>query len=135
MIGFAPEKPRYTVTVFTDVDCAFCRKLHTEIAQYQEQGIAVHYVAYPRSGPGSESWNKMASVWCARIARDALTRAKQGQDVPRPATCAKTPIAAHYALGQKLALSRHADDRPAGRSFVRRICQRGAAGGRAREEK
>ena len=102
--GSHRRSPSTRWTVFTDVDCglpqAACR-----IAQYLERGIAVNYVAYPRSGPGTESWGKMESVWCSKDARDALTRAKLGQDVPRPATCAATPIAAHYALGQRLALS------------------------------
>jgi thiol:disulfide interchange protein DsbC len=104
-IVFAPAKPRHTVTVFTDVDCPYCRKLHQEIAQYNEHGIAVRYVAFPRSGPGSESWQAMAAVWCAKDRRDALTRAKNGEKLALPASCEAKDIAQHYALGEKLGLS------------------------------
>lgn len=105
-ITFAPAQPRHTITVFTDVDCPYCRKLHSEIAQYNERGIAVRYLAFPRSGPGTESWKTMEAVWCAKDRRDALTRAKQGEKLDATAACAaKEDIARHYALGEKLGLS------------------------------
>lgn len=101
-IVFAPARPKHTITVFTDVDCGYCRKLHGEIAQYNELGIAVRYVAYPRSGPATESWRTMEAVWCAKDRRDALTRAKLGEKVDKPASCGATPIAEHYALGDQV---------------------------------
>lgn len=104
-IVFAPAKPRHTITVFTDVDCGYCRKLHSEIAQYNERGIAVRYVAFPRSGPGSDSWKTMEAVWCSKDRRAALTRAKQGEKIPAPASCETKDIARHYALGERLGLS------------------------------
>lgn len=98
-IVFAPEHPRRVITVFTDVDCGFCRKLHSDIAKYNALGIGVRYVAYPRSGPNTESWAAMEAVWCASDRRDALTRAKRGEKI-QPASCA-SPIAEQYELGQE----------------------------------
>lgn len=104
MIVFAPEKPAHIITVFTDVDCPYCRKLHGEIAELNKLGIAVRYLAYPRSGPNTESWAKMAAVWCAADRRQAITRAKNGESLARQAGCATQAIAEDYALGRKLGL-------------------------------
>ena len=102
-IIFSPKTPRYTVTVFTDVDCTFCRKLHSEIAEYNRLGVRVRYMFYPRSGPGSDSWRKAEVVWCSANRQDALTRAKQGGELAGKA-CNNTPVARTYALGQELGI-------------------------------
>ncbi|SDY62359.1 thiol:disulfide interchange protein DsbC [Lysobacter sp. yr284] len=81
-IVFAPARPKYTVTVFTDAECGYCRKLHSEIAEYNRQGIAVEYLAFPRMGLGTEDYKKMVSVWCAADRRKALTEVKAGRDLP-----------------------------------------------------
>lgn len=104
MIEFAPEAPKYWLTVFTDVDCGFCRKLHSEIAKYNELGIGIRYVAYPRSGPNTESWTTMEAVWCAKDRRDALTRAKRGEKLTKDASCKAPQIARDYELVEKFAL-------------------------------
>ena len=103
VIAFAPEAPKYTVSVFTDVDCGYCRKLHDEIEAYNAQGIAIEYLAFPRMGPGSENFDEMVAVWCAEDPREALTRAKAGGEVRgKPCT---SPVAMQYALGQRLGLT------------------------------
>lgn len=102
-IIFAPADPRYTVSVFTDAECGYCRRLHEEIAEYNKRGIAIEYLAFPRMGPGSEDFRLMESVWCADDRRQALTDAKRGARVP-PRTC-DNPVAAHYALGQRAGLT------------------------------
>ena len=61
---FSPAKPRYTVTVFTDVECKYCRMFHGEIAEYNRLGIRVRYAFFPRPGPGSDAWRKAETVWC-----------------------------------------------------------------------
>ncbi len=98
MIIFAPKDPKYTVTVFTDVDCGYCRKLHSEIAKYNELGISVRYMFFPRSGPDTESWVKADAVWCSPNRNEAFTRAKRGETVNAP-HCA-TPVAKDYEMGQ-----------------------------------
>lgn len=97
MIIFKPEKTKYTVSVFTDIDCGYCRKLHAEIDQYMAEGIAVQYLFYPRAGKGSESYNKAVSVWCADDRPAALTLAKNGQKL-KNVSCSN-PIDQHMQLG------------------------------------
>jgi len=100
MLIFAPKEPKYTVTVFTDVDCPYCRKLHSQIAEYNRLGVRVRYLLYPRNGPNTPSWTKAEQVWCSSDRNDALTRAKQGQELKTKA-CTDTPLPRVWALGQK----------------------------------
>jgi thiol:disulfide interchange protein DsbC len=83
--------------VFTDIDCGYCRKLHSEIASYNARGITVRYLSFPRAGPNSPSFNRAASVWCSEDRNDALTRAKAGENVP--ARKCDNPVSEHYNLG------------------------------------
>jgi thiol:disulfide interchange protein DsbC len=102
MIVFKPANGpvKHTVTIFTDVDCGYCRQFHREIDKVTALGIEVHYLFYPRTGPNTESWTKADEVWCAAERNSALTRAKLGASLPE-ATCA-TPVADHFELGQRI---------------------------------
>ena len=102
-IVFAPANPKYAVTVFTDVECGYCRKLHSQIADYNKQGIAVEYVAFPRMGLGSEDFRKMVAVWCSANPKQALTDAKN--DRPVPERNCTNPVAMQYTLGQRMGLT------------------------------
>ncbi|TBR12170.1 MAG: DsbC family protein [Lysobacter sp.] len=102
-IIFAPENPKHRVTVFTDISCGFCRKMHSEMAEYNRQGIAVEYVAFPRAGIGSADYRQMVSVWCAHDRRKALTDAKN--DRPVPARTCKTTVDQQYDVGQRAGLT------------------------------
>jgi thiol:disulfide interchange protein DsbC len=102
-ITFAPTQAadtKYVVTVFSDVDCGYCRQLHSQIADYNARGIAVRYLAWPRSGPGTASWKKAEAVWCAKDRDDAMTAATLGQELPA-ASCTNA-VAAEYELGVEL---------------------------------
>ena len=99
-IIFSPAKPKYRLTVFTDIDCGFCRKMHTQIADYNKAGISVEYLFFPRAGEKSDSWDKAVSVWCAPNRQKALTDAKADRPVPKK-SCTN-PIAEDYALGKKI---------------------------------
>lgn len=103
MIVFGPKKPKHSVTVFTDIECGYCRKLHKEIDQYVAQGIEVRYLFFPRAGVGSSSYDTAVSVWCAKDRMDALTRAKNGETIPAK-TC-DNPVADQLALGRELGVS------------------------------
>ncbi|MCP5328456.1 MAG: DsbC family protein [Steroidobacteraceae bacterium] len=103
MVVFAPKDPKYTITVFTDIDCGYCRKLHSEIAKYNELGIRVRYLFFPRTGPDTESWDKAVAVWCSPNRNDALTRAKRGEAI-KLAKCGTTPVDHDYELGQEIGL-------------------------------
>ena len=96
MIVFKPKITKYTVTIFTDIDCGYCRKLHSEIDQYLAQGITIQYLFFPRAGKGSDSYNKAVSVWCAEDRNAALTAAKKDQKLPEK-TC-DNPIDEHMQL-------------------------------------
>jgi len=102
MLIFSPKNPQYTITVFTDVDCQYCRKLHSEMAELNKLGVRVRYMFYPRSGPNTESWRKAEAVWCAADRNEALTRAKAGGAVETAKSCGPTPVAREYALGQSI---------------------------------
>lgn len=101
MIIFSPKgETKYTITVFTDLDCGYCRKLHQEIASYNDLGIKIRYLMFPRTGLNSESYDKAVSAWCADDRNEALTRAKRGETI-EPRTC-DNPVSQHYNLGQQL---------------------------------
>ena len=102
-ISFAPEKAKYDLLVFTDIDCGYCRKLHNQMAEYNEEGIAIHYMAFPRAGIGSASFDKFVSVWCADDQQSAMTLAKDGGD-PDPQKC-PNPIAEQYDVGREIGVT------------------------------
>lgn len=103
MVVFSPPTPTSTITVFTDIDCGYCRKLHKQVADYNAKGIKVRYMYFPRSGPGTESWTKAEQVACARDRRGALTRSKQGEKLTDKA-CQPNPVAEHYNVGRDFGL-------------------------------
>lgn len=104
LIVFSPKgEVKHRLLVFTDIDCGYCRRLHSEIEQLQENGVEVSYAAFPRAGVGSESYNKYVSVYCAKDQNAMMTLAKQGE-TPEVATC-DNPVADQYQLGQKLGIT------------------------------
>lgn len=103
MIIFSPQQKRATITVFTDVDCTYCRALHRDMETLLELGVEVRYLAYPRGGEQATSFDKMISVWCSDDRQKSLTQAKNGQNLPRR-DC-ETPVLEHYALGNELGIS------------------------------
>lgn len=102
-ISFSPEDPVYDLTVFTDIDCGYCRKLHAQVEEYNKQGIAIHYMSFPRAGIGSQSYEKAVSVWCADDPQFAMTQAKLGSD-PDPEEC-ENPVEEQYKLGVDLGVT------------------------------
>jgi thiol:disulfide interchange protein DsbC len=102
MLIYSPANPKYTITVFTDVDCAYCRKLHSEMAELNRLGIRVRYMFFPRTGPGTESWRKAEVVWCSPNRNEALTRAKAGVPLDMNKICAPTPVKREYELGASI---------------------------------
>lgn len=102
-IRYAAKNPRHTVTVYTDIDCGYCRRLHQQMAQYNDAGVSVEYLFFPRSGPNTESFQKAVNVWCAADRNDALTKAKNGEPVPAK-ECAN-PVAEQYELGLRVGVT------------------------------
>ncbi len=102
MVIFGPKNPQYTITVFTDVDCGYCRQLHSEMAELNRLGVRVRYMFFPRTGPNTESWKKAEAVWCSADRNEAFTRAKAGATVDLTKICDANPVAREYALGQSI---------------------------------
>ncbi|HEU4778815.1 MAG TPA: DsbC family protein [Steroidobacteraceae bacterium] len=101
MLVFSPKDPKYTITVFTDIDCGYCRRLHSQMAEYNRLGIRVRYLFFPRSGPATESWHKAEAVWCASNRNEALTKAKKGEAL-NSAKCPTAIVQRDFDLGLKL---------------------------------
>lgn len=102
-VTFGNEDAEYDVMVFTDPDCGFCRRLHEKMDEYNEAGIRIHYLAFPRAGEGSQTYNNMVSIWCADDRQAAMDVAKTG-GTPRAATC-PNPVLEQYRLGQTLGVT------------------------------
>ncbi len=103
-ILFSPGEVKHSVTIFTDIDCGYCRKLHAQIDGYLERGIEVRYVLYPRNGPASRAWSTSEDVWCSRDRGKALTAAKLDREF-QTSKCDASMISTHYMLGQDVGLS------------------------------
>lgn len=104
MISFpAKGKEKASLTVFTDIDCGYCRKFHNEIPKLNELGISVSYMAFPRAGVGSNSFEKYVSVWCADDQQTSMSKAKNNQPVA-PKTCTN-PVQDQYMLGRQVGVN------------------------------
>ena len=104
MIEFAPKNRKVlrTIYVYTDIDCGYCRKMHLEVGQLNDAGIAVRYLAYPRTGIGSEAYDKAVSVWCSDDRQNALTESKAGKTIKLLAC--ENPVTEHYRMGEAMGL-------------------------------
>jgi len=103
MVIFGDKDLPHTITVFTDIDCGYCRKLHSEIDSYNEAGIRVRYLFFPRAGIGSESYDKAVSVWCSDDRKKALTAAKKGEEIEKR-EC-DNPVTKDKELGDELGVN------------------------------
>lgn len=104
MIVFEPaDDARAVVSVFTDTDCGYCRKLHAAMDDYHALGIEVRYLAFPRAGVNSGTYDKMVSAWCADNPKAALTALKRGEGIPSR-TCAH-PVGKQHAIAQEVGLT------------------------------
>jgi thiol:disulfide interchange protein DsbC len=103
-ILFSPAEVKHTVTVFTDVDCTYCRKLHSEIDAYMDLGIEVRYVLYPRNGPASRTWTTSEEVMCASDRGSALTAAKLDREF-QTTKCDTGALTRNYSLGRDVGLT------------------------------
>ena len=103
MVVFEPDTMKHTITVFTDVDCGYCARLHRQMADYNRLGIRIRYTAFPRAGVGSDTWDKMVSVWCAQDQHKAMTDAKAGIEIA-VARC-ENPVRDQYEAGKAIGVT------------------------------
>ena len=102
-IDFLAKKEKYSLTVFTDVDCGYCRKFHNEIDQYNNLGISIKYLAFPRAGIDSESYTKMVSAWCSDQADLSITLLKDNKSIP--SNSCENSVAEQFELGRTLGIT------------------------------
>ena len=100
MVVIGPADAKRTITVFTDVDCPYCAKLHQDVPGLNEGGVKVRYLLFPRGGPGSETYRRSVAVWCSADRGTAVGVAKAGGKLDMK-TCAN-PVDSHLELGRKL---------------------------------
>jgi thiol:disulfide interchange protein DsbC len=103
MIAYKAKDEKHVLTVFTDIDCPYCAKIHNEVPKLNEKGVTVQYMLYPRAGLGSASYKKAVSSWCADNPQEALTKAKNRESIPDK-TC-DNPIADQYQLGGEIGVT------------------------------
>ncbi|MCA1779751.1 MAG: thioredoxin fold domain-containing protein [Xanthomonadaceae bacterium] len=103
LISYGSDDSDFEVIVFTDVDCGYCRRLHEQVTEYNDAGIQIRYAAFPRAGVGSQTHEKMVSVWCAADPHSAMDLAKAGE-TPAPAEC-ESPVTDLYKVGQAIGVT------------------------------
>ena len=104
MIVYKAPNEKHSITVFTDISCGYCRKLHRELDDLLEAGITVKYLAFPRGGLQGSGYNDLMNVWCAKDQQEALTEAKSGSNTTAVKGCS-APVAEHYQLGQSFGVT------------------------------
>ena len=104
VILFSPAKKKYSVSVFTDVECTYCRRLHGQIDEDLAHGIEVRYLMYPRNGPTSRAWSTAEEVWCSNDRNSALTAAKSDRKFAST-NCDASVVQEQYDMGQDIGLS------------------------------
>ena len=103
-ITFSPNEVKHSVVVFTDIDCIYCRRLHSQIDEYLSAGIEIRYLLYPRNGPSSSSWEISENIWCSLDRNDALTAAKLDKNFDS-SDCNMSAVSEQYTLGQNVGLT------------------------------
>ncbi len=104
MIVFKAPHPRHVLTVLTDIDCQYCRAIARETPELAAKGVELHYLAFPRAGVGSSSWDKAVAVWCAKDRQTAYQDAMRGMPVSK-ATCPEGAVAVGYDFAQRLGVT------------------------------
>lgn len=102
-VVFKAKDEKHVLTVFTDIDCGYCAKLHREMADINDNGITIQYLMFPRAGLQSHSFDKAVSMWCAEDQHKMMTDAKERREIPSK-TC-ENPIADQYSLGRELGVT------------------------------
>ena len=104
LISFKSSNEQFSVIVFTDVDCGYCRKLHNQIDEYNSLGISINYAAFPRSGLGTSAFTKMVGAWCSTNPKQSITYLKDGKQLDLN-FCDSQPVSKHYAIGKKIGIT------------------------------
>jgi len=104
LVVYSPDEVKGHIYVFTDIDCGFCRRLHSQLDEMLDEGIEVRYLAFPRAGVNSRSAEKLITTWCSKNPQSLMNRFKRGENVPL-AGCDRHPIFDQYMLGQDIGVT------------------------------
>ena len=102
-IRFKSNNEKSVLTVFTDVECTYCRKFHSEINEYLENGISINYLAFPRTGIDSSSYEKMVAAWCSSEKKESITNLKNDIDIGMY-EC-ENPVESHFEIGRRIGVT------------------------------
>ena len=103
-IKFSSQDKKHEVFIFTDVDCGYCRKFHSQIQSYLDLGIEVNYLSFPREGLNSKTAKKLVTAWCSDDKQVAITELKNGKELPFQ-NCDSNPIEEHYNLARRIGIT------------------------------
>ncbi|OOF51756.1 bifunctional protein-disulfide isomerase/oxidoreductase DsbC [Rodentibacter genomosp. 1] len=103
MIVYPAKNEKHVVTVFMDITCHYCHLLHQQIKAYNDLGITIRYLAFPRAGMNTATAKQMEAIWTAKDPVFALNEAEKGH-LPKEV---KTPniVKKHYELGIQFGVS------------------------------
>ncbi|UTM56797.1 bifunctional protein-disulfide isomerase/oxidoreductase DsbC [Photobacterium sp. CCB-ST2H9] len=105
MIVYPAKDEKYVVTVFTDTSCGYCRKLHSEMQAYNDAGITIRYLAFPRGGERSQNFGEMSAIWAAKDRVKAMDEAKKGKLDIEHSPHNDDLVMKHYQLGVAMGVS------------------------------
>lgn len=103
MIVYPAKNEKHVITVFMDITCHYCHLLHKQIKEYNDLGITIRYLAFPRGGMNTQTAKQMETIWTSTDKVKALNDAENG-NLP---TQLKTPniVKKHYQLGIKFGVT------------------------------
>jgi thiol:disulfide interchange protein DsbC len=102
-IIFKADKEKYAITVFTDVDCPHCRRLHSKIKQINDLGITVKYTAFPIVSLHPKAFETTKKIWCSDDRKKAMNDYKKYDKMPKSNTC-KNNVEEQILIGDKLGI-------------------------------
>ena len=102
-IKFKSNNEKAVLTVFTDVECTYCRKFHSEIDEYLANGVSINYLAFPRTGIDSSSYEKMVAAWCSNKKKESITNLKNDIDIEM--NSCENPVENHFEIGRRIGVT------------------------------
>ena len=102
-IKFKSNNEKTVLTVFTDVECTYCRKFHSEIDEYLANGVSINYLAFPRTGIDSSSYEKMVAAWCSNEKKESITNLKNDIDIEM--NSCENPVENHFEIGRRIGVT------------------------------
>ena len=102
-IKFKSNNEKTVLTVFTDVECTYCRKFHSEIDEYLANGVSINYLAFPRTGIDSSSYEKMVAAWCSNEKKESITNLKN--DINIEMNSCENPVENHFEIGRRIGVT------------------------------